>query len=488
MRLKDVLKGIALLSVHCDLEAEVTHLTIDSRRAKAGTLFCAVYGAESKVHGVRYAAGAVKNGAVCVLTDVPCEESLPYVLVENAEIALAIAAANLNGRPAERLRIIGVTGTNGKTTTTHLVRDILAHNGKKCGLIGTNELVIGDTVVEDHPAFTTTPEPPELHALFAQMADAGCEFAIMEVSSHALALNRVHGVRFEAAAYTNLSQDHLNYHETMEAYAEAKSRLFAQADTAIINLDDSYAAQMQEQATGKVLTFSRKSTHADLAAKNIKLHASSVEFEALAGDGIQRMKLGIPGAFSVENALAAIGIAMSVGLELDEIAEGLAAAKGVLGRAEVVPVGMDYTVMIDYAHSPDSLENILATVRPITEGRVIAVFGCGGDRDRTKRPQMGRIAECLADHCVVTSDNPRTEDPAAIIEDIVAGMKKTNHTCVENRREAIGAALDMARPGDFVLIAGKGQEMYQEIMGVKYPFDERAVIREHLALKEGGNV
>ncbi|MBR5519304.1 MAG: UDP-N-acetylmuramoyl-L-alanyl-D-glutamate--2,6-diaminopimelate ligase, partial [Clostridia bacterium] len=293
MQLKDVLNGIALKGVHCDLQAEVTSVTIDSRKAAAGTLFCAVMGAETKVHGVKYAAGAVKNGAVCVLTDVACDESLPYVLVENTETALAIAAANLNGNPAKRLRVIGVTGTNGKTTTTHLVRDILAYNGKKCGLIGTNELVIGDTVVEDHPAFTTTPEPPELHALFAQMADAGCEFAIMEVSSHALALNRVYGVTFEAAAYTNLSQDHLNYHETMEAYAEAKSKLFAQTEKAVINLDDAYAAQMCAAATGKVTTFSRKSPRADLSANSVKLHAASVEFEALLGDDIQRMKLGI---------------------------------------------------------------------------------------------------------------------------------------------------------------------------------------------------
>ena len=480
MKLNDLLNNIPIQAASCDLTAEVAGITLDSRRCKPGSVFCAVTGAESGVPGIRYAQKAVENGAVCVLCDTDCPADLPFVRVADAELALAEVSANFYGHPAEKLRLIGVTGTNGKTTTTHLVRDILTHAGKKCGLIGTNELMIGDQVITSHPVFSTTPEPPELHALFAQMVEAGCEFAVMEVSSHALALNRVYGLRFEVAAFTNLSQDHLNYHGTMEAYAAAKAKLFRQADCSVINLDDAYAQQMLDAAAGKTVTFSLRNNKADLIAKSIRFLPHAAEFEALTLDSIQRMRINIPGAFSVENALTAVGICNAVGVSLPDIAEGLAGASGVCGRAEIVPVGQPYTVMIDYAHSPDSLSNILKTVRPVTEGQLIVVFGCGGDRDRTKRPIMGRIAECMADFCIVTSDNPRTEEPEAIIDEIVGGMKKTNHIRIENRREAIGHALDMAKPGDFVLIAGKGHEMYQEIQGVRHPFDEREVIRTHL--------
>lgn len=480
MKLNDLLNNIPIQAASCDLTAEVAGITLDSRRCKPGYVFCAVVGAESGVPGIRYAQKAVENGAVCVLCDTDCPADLPFVRVADAELALAEVSANFYGHPAEKLRLIGVTGTNGKTTTTHLVRDILTHAGKKCGLIGTNELMIGDQVITSHPVFSTTPEPPELHALFAQMVEAGCEFAVMEVSSHALALNRVYGLRFEVAAFTNLSQDHLNYHGTMEAYAAAKAKLFRQADCSVINLDDAYAQQMIDAAAGKTVTFSLRNNKADLIAKSIRFLPHAAEFEALTLDSIQRMRINIPGAFSVENALTAVGICSAVGVSLPNIAEGLAGASGVCGRAEIVPVGQPYTVMIDYAHSPDSLSNILKTVRPVTEGQLIVVFGCGGDRDRTKRPIMGRIAECMADFCIVTSDNPRTEEPEAIIDEIVGGMKKTNHIRIENRREAIGHALDMAKPGDFVLIAGKGHEMYQEIQGVRHPFDEREVVRTHL--------
>ena len=480
MKLNDLLNNIPIQAASCDLTAEVAGITLDSRRCKPGYVFCAVVGAESGVPGIRYAQKAVENGAVCVLCDTDCPADLPFVRVADAELALAEVSANFYGHPAEKLRLIGVTGTNGKTTTTHLVRDILTHAGKKCGLIGTNELMIGDQVITSHPVFSTTPEPPELHALFAQMVEAGCEFAVMEVSSHALALNRVYGLRFEVAAFTNLSQDHLNYHGTMEAYAAAKAKLFRQADCSVINLDDAYAQQMIDAAAGKTVTFSLRNNKADLIAKSIRFLPHAAEFEALTLDSIQRMRINIPGAFSVENALTAVGICNAVGVSLPNIAEGLAGASGVCGRAEIVPVGQQYTVMIDYAHSPDSLSNILKTVRPVTEGQLIVVFGCGGDRDRTKRPIMGRIAECMADFCIVTSDNPRTEEPEAIIDEIVGGMKKTNHIRIENRREAIGHALDMAKPGDFVLIAGKGHEMYQEIQGVRHPFDEREVVRTHL--------
>ena len=484
MKLKDVLFGIGAALAGVDAETEIAAVTHDSRKAGPGTLFCALPGADSGVHGIRYAAAALERGAAAVMCDVDAPEGAPSVRVANAEEAYALAAANLDGRPARRLKLVGVTGTNGKTTTTHLIAKILSEAGHKCGLIGTNEILIGE---ESEPSANTTPEGPELHRYFRRMADAGCEYCVMEVSSHSLALGRVAGLRFAVAAFTNLTQDHLNFHGTMENYADAKARLFRVAAVSVINLDDPWAGKMLNAAAGEKLTYSVKKNEADLVAKYIRLFPDSVEFEALAGNEIQRMKLGIPGMFSVENALAAVGVCRKLGLELGQIAAGLAAARGVCGRAEIVPVERDFTVMIDYAHTPDSLENILKTVRPGTAGRIITVFGCGGDRDRTKRPIMGGIAEDLSDLCVVTSDNPRTEDPEAILADIVAGMKKKNRTVIADRREAIRHALSCARAGDLVLIAGKGHELYQEINGVKRPFDEREVIRECLAAEEKGD-
>ncbi len=477
MKLKDILQDIPYKACTCDLNAEITFLTHDSRQAAPGGLFVALKGADSGIHGMTYAADAVAKGGSGVLCDKPCDPAIPHVQVENAEEAFSLAAANLYGRPAEKLKLIGVTGTNGKTTVTHLVRDILASRGEVCGLIGTNEICIGTETRESH---ATTPEPPELQALFAEMVKKGCGYCIMEISSHALALGRVAGLTFAVGAFTNLTQDHLNFHKTMDAYAKAKATLFSASRVAVINQDDGYAPVMMRKVKGRLLRFSTKRNDTELVAKNIRLLSAAVSFEALVGDEIQRIHLGIPGAFSVENALAAMGICSGLGLTLSEIATGLAAAGGVCGRAEVLPLDTPYTVMIDYAHSPDSLENILHTVRAVTRGRLLVVFGCGGDRDRGKRPIMGSIAEKIADMCYVTSDNPRTEEPMSIIEEILAGMSRENHVAIENRRQAIGRALDDAQPGDFVLIAGKGHETYQDINHVKYHFDEREVVREHL--------
>ena len=479
MKLKDVAFGLNAEFVGIDENTDITGITNDSRKAGPGMLFAALPGADSGIHGMTYAAGAMKNGAAGVLCDIAAPEGTPAVRVENAEKAYSLAAANLAGRPAEKLVLVGVTGTNGMTTTTHLIVEILEHFGKKCGLIGTNEILI-DGASELSP--NTTPEGPELHGYFKRMADAGCEYCVMEVSSHSLALGRVAGLSFGVAAFTNLTQDHLNFHRTMENYAAAKAILFENAESAVINLDDGYAGAMLASAKGRRLTYSVKKNSADLVAKYIRLFPDSVEFEALCGAEIKRMKLGIPGMFSVANALTAIGVCLELGLSLQEISEGLALAHGVCGRAEIVPVGKPYTVMIDYAHTPDSLENILNTVRPSTKGRVITVFGCGGDRDRTKRPIMGHIAEELSDICVVTSDNPRTEDPDAIISDITAGMKKDNRAVIADRKKAIAHALEIAGEGDLVLIAGKGHELYQEINGVKSHFDEREIVKDILGI------
>ncbi|HHX71525.1 MAG TPA: UDP-N-acetylmuramoyl-L-alanyl-D-glutamate--2,6-diaminopimelate ligase, partial [Clostridiales bacterium] len=376
------------------------------------------------------------------------------------------------------LSLIGVTGTNGKTTTTHLIRSVLERCGMPCGLIGTNLICYGNTVLESK---STTPDAIVFQSLLADMVKAGCEYVAMEVSSHALALGRVHGMRFAAAAFTNLTQDHLDFHKTMEAYAETKASLFAMSDVAVINVDDEAAPLMLRAASGRKITYSTKKNEATLIAKSIRLLPDAVEFVALDESGLERMRLGIPGEFSVYNALTVIGICRGLGLSLSDISAALVESKGIAGRAEIVAVDRDYTVMIDYAHTPDALENILRMVRGVAKGRVITVFGCGGDRDKAKRPLMGKIAETLSDVCIVTSDNPRREEPMAIINDILSGMAGKNHIAMENRREAIAAALDMANPGDFILLAGKGHETYQEINGQKHHLDEREVIHAHLS-------
>lgn len=480
MKLKDVLNGVKVIEAACDLDTEISGITRDSRTAERGNLFAAIAGIKKdSPHGIDFAKEAVEKGAACVLCDLPCAPGVPYVRVESAQNALAIASQNFMGRPAEKLKLIGVTGTNGKTTVTNLIKFILEKSGKKCGLIGTIQNMAGDRVISTG---NTTPEAFELAKLFDKIVRFGCEYVIMEVSSHALALGRVNGLNFSAGVFTNITQDHLDFHGDMESYAAAKAKLFEHSDISFVNLDDPHAKLMLSAAKGEKITYSARLNDADIVAKNIRLLPESVEFEALTTGIIRRMHLGIPGEFSVSNALAVIAVCARLGLSYDEISEFLSEASGVCGRAEVVKTGTDYTVMIDYAHTPDALENILKTLRGIASGRIITVFGCGGDRDKTKRPIMGKIASELSDVCIVTSDNPRFETPSAIIDDIMRGISRPV-TVIENRREAIAAALDMAQEKDIVLLAGKGHETYQEIKGVKHRFDEREVVLEHLGKK-----
>lgn len=479
MQLKKVLEGIEYTLVGVSETAEISRFISDSRQAEKNTLFAALPGISSGDHGIRYAENAASAGAI-VFCDQALSEDIPHVRVSDVQTALSLAAANFYDNPARNLSLIGVTGTNGKTTTTHLIRSVLERCGKPCGLIGTNHICYGNTVLESK---STTPDAIVFQSLLADMVKAGCEYVAMEVSSHALALGRVHGMRFAAAAFTNLTQDHLDFHKTMEAYAETKASLFAMSDVAVINVDDEAAPLMLRAASGRKITYSTKKNEATLIAKSIRLLPDAVEFVALDESGLERMRLGIPGEFSVYNALTVIGICRGLGLSLSDISAALVESKGIAGRAEIVAVDRDYTVMIDYAHTPDALENILRMVRGVAKGRVITVFGCGGDRDKAKRPLMGKIAETLSDVCIVTSDNPRREEPMAIINDILSGMAGKNHIAMENRREAIAAALDMANPGDFILLAGKGHETYQEINGQKHHLDEREVIHAHLSGK-----
>lgn len=477
MKLQDLLKGVAVLESTAAPDTEINEVRYDSRAVQPGDLFVAIRGYATDGH--QYIGKALEQGAAAIV----CEEApagAPAVVVENARRALAEIAANRFGHPADSMTMLGVTGTNGKTTTTYLVKHMLEDAGHKVGLIGTNQNLIGDEVVETE---RTTPESYELHALFARMRDAGCTHVIMEVSSHSLVLDRVHGIHFAVGAFTNLTQDHLDFHKTMEEYRRAKALLFTISDKGVINLDDPAAGAMLADAKCPCLTFSCEKDAADLTAKNLKLHADGVEFVAATKGGLARVKLPIPGHFSAENALTALGIVLQLGMPLADAAKSLATATGVKGRVEVVPTDTDYTVLIDYAHSPDGVENVLRAVRGFAKGRVVALFGCGGDRDRTKRPKMGKIAADLADFCIVTSDNPRTEDPKAIIDDILEGMKgtKTPMQVIVDRPEAIHWALAHAKKDDIIVLMGKGHETYQEVNHVKHHMDEREIVRDFFA-------
>ena len=480
MRLKALLSGVALLGGAVDEDVEISGISYDTRTIQPGELFVALTG--YKTYGHQFLHEAVEKGAAAVICHKAPDEPGPWLIAADTRAALAAVSANWFGHPAGALTVIGVTGTNGKTTTTYLLKAMLEGVlGAKVGLIGTNQNLIGEEVL---PAHRTTPESWEVQKLLRAMADGGCTHVVMEVSSHALALRRVDGIRFRAGIFTNLTRDHLDFHGTMEEYRRVKGLLFRQTDRAVLNLDDEAGRYYASAVTCPAVTYSENKDQADVTAKNIRLFPDRVEFEALTTGAIARVRLPIPGGFTIYNALGVIACGLALDLPLPEVCASLAEAKGVRGRIEVVPVPADYTVIIDYAHTPDALENILTTVRDFTPGRVICLFGCGGDRDRTKRPMMGAVAAELADLVVLTSDNPRTEDPEAILADIRAGMEGSGTPClvVPYRREAIVRALDEARAGDTVVLAGKGHETYQEIGTARRHLDER----EEVAAYFGG--
>jgi len=478
MKLKNILQDIDIISMNADPELEISDICYDSRAAKEGDLFVAVVGFNSDGH--RFIPMAVEKGAAAVICQVAPEGDVPYVQVSDSRFAMAIASRNLFGDPAGKMCMIGITGTNGKTTSTYLIKQVLERClGAKVGLIGTNANMIGDEII---PTERTTPESYELHCLFKKMYDAGCTHVVMEVSSHSLSLHRVAGIHFNVGAFTNLTQDHLDFHGNMEEYAAAKAKLFAMCDHGVINYDDPYGSFMMSRAQCPVTSYSADSNEASLLAKDIKLLPDCVKFCAVATGEIQRVRLNIPGRFSVYNALGVIACCTNLGISMADCAEALELAGGVKGRVETVPTDGDYTIVIDYAHTPDALENVLRAVRESAEGRVVALFGCGGDRDRGKRPIMGRIGTELSDFAIITSDNPRTEDPDAIIEDILEGVsaKKSRYITISNRVEAIEYAIENHRQGDIIVLAGKGHETYQEINHVKYHMDEREIVAEIL--------
>ncbi len=457
-------------------DAEVTLVTEDSRKVCEGSVFVCVKGARFDGHDA--ADDAVKKGAVLIVSqhDTGCENQL---IVEDTREAFSLLSASFFSNPARKLRLVGVTGTNGKTTTCFLLKAIFEKLGHKTGLVGTVKNMVGD---KEYPAHLTTPDPFELNSLFAEMVEAGCEFCVMEVSSQALAQQRVAGLHYESAIFTNLTQDHLDYHGNFENYIAAKHKLFEMCDTAVINCNDEAHTAMVADTSCRKVTYSVLSDNADYTAKNAEYKTSGVSYILVGFGRLERIKMRIPGGFTVYNSMGAAVCAVELGLPMDGVAKALGEAVGVPGRIEVVPTDTDYTVIIDYAHSPDGMQNILAALRKIAEARVITVFGCGGDRDKTKRPQMGKIAADMSDFVIITSDNPRTEDPQTIVNEIAEGAKgaKIPVVTITDRTQAIEFALNEANENDIVLLAGKGHETYQIIGTEKKHYDEREVVRDLL--------
>ena len=476
-----------------DAAVEIGDLAYDSRRVGPGTLFFCFPG--EKTDGHDFAPGAVEAGASALVVERPLDLDVPQAQVEDARAAMAPIAAAFNGDPTSELGVVGITGTNGKTTTAFLVRHLLESAGHHCGLLGTVQQVVGGQVEE---VVRTTPEAIDLQRTFDRMLSSGDEFCAMEVSSHALVLHRADAIHFAAKVFTNLSQDHLDFHADMEDYFEAKRLLFSsesgtpivelEGGVSVVNLDDPYgrrlAADLSEGPEGDCVTYSAGGGDADLSARDVGFDASGSRFTCVTPEGELEVRIPLPGDFNVANALAALGVARAVGLDLSRAAAALATAGQVPGRFESIEEGQPFAVVVDYAHTPDSLENVLRAARRLADARLISVFGCGGDRDREKRPLMGRAGAELSDVAVVTSDNPRSEDPTAIIEQIEAGIDDDAPAEIvveQDRRTAIGLALGRAERGDVVVIAGKGHEQGQEFEnGRKIPFDDRDVARDEL--------
>ena len=464
-------------------------IAYDSRRVGPGSLFVAIPGLQTDGH--RYLAAACDAGAAACLVErpdeAPARDDVTVVAVDNARRALALASAAFHGWPGHHLTLVGVTGTNGKTTTTYLVEAMLTAAGRIPGLIGTIQVRIGG---ETREAKNTTPESLDLQQILAEMVEKGHDSVAMEVSSHALDLERVCGCRFAVGVFTNLTQDHLDFHGDMAGYLAAKQRLFRELEAsaaAVINTDDPHGADMAAVTPARVISYGIEGD-AEVRATHVRHGDDGTRFHLSTPVGETDVTMRLAGRFNVYNALAAVGTALALGLPLDIITRTLAEIAPVRGRFETVCEGQPFRVVVDYAHTPDGLENILQSARAITEGRVLAVFGCGGDRDRTKRPRMGAIAQRLAHLAYVTSDNPRSEEPQAIIDDIVAGMDgPTPPVILADRRAAIEAALLAARPGDCVVIAGKGHETYQIIKNQTLHFDDAEVAREMLRHRAVGN-
>ncbi|MCB1076204.1 MAG: UDP-N-acetylmuramoyl-L-alanyl-D-glutamate--2,6-diaminopimelate ligase [Verrucomicrobiae bacterium] len=497
MKLADAIARISVKSVSGTLETEITGVCHDSRKVEKGSLFCALPG--EKVDGNDFVSIALERGAAAILSQkpYPAESPVPWLHVSDARAAMARIAANLHGDPSQAFPVVGITGTNGKTTTAFLIHHLMTASWRRAGLIGTVRYQIGDEVFD---APHTTPESADLQALLAEMRDADCRGAVMEVSSHGLVQHRTDAIRFAAGVFTNLSQDHLDYHRTMEAYYAAKRLLFQQieaqgesgkdAPTLIVNRDDRWGERLAKETFSHVRQFTfGMGAHCDFRAANPTIDFNGTQFQ-LAMEGRQMLvKTPLIGRFNIYNALAALSVAYGIGMNFREAVRHLESAPQVPGRLESVgDRKINFRVYVDYAHTPDALENVLKTVRDLKPRRLIVVFGCGGDRDRTKRPMMGAAAERLSDLAILTSDNPRTEDPEAIIAQTRAGMTGNRIGVIPDRKQAIAEAIRLAGERDIVVIAGKGHETYQEIEGVRHPFDDREIARQCIAAKAEGTL
>lgn len=479
MFLSELIKDLDnILKITGDKDIEIKGIAYDSRLVRSGYVFVCITG--YKTDGHNYISDAVLKGAVAVVVEkeVQADGAAAVVTVGDTRLALGLISAAYYGYPARGMKLIGVTGTNGKTTTTYLVRSILERYGKNTAILGTISNIIGGTAVE---AKRTTPESYDLQEMFHEMREAKTDYCVMEVSSHSLELKRVAGCTFNVGIFTNLTRDHLDFHGTFENYLNAKMKLFEQSNIAVINIDDPYSDTIIKNLSIPVMSYSQ-SKDADVTAGSIEITSRYSKFQLRYEGREIEIKLPLPGKFNVYNALSASAACLSLGVPIEMVKEGLENVKGVPGRSEVVDSGRGYTIIIDYAHTPDGLENILKTVHEYAKGRIITLFGCGGDRDRTKRPEMGETAGRLSDICIVTSDNPRTENPESIIEDILPGVRKVTDKfeVVVDRKLAIEKALSIADKHDVIVIAGKGHETYQVLKNKTIHFDEREIVESIL--------
>lgn len=485
MKLKSILYGLENLRAKGDLDIDIPNIENDSRKVQQGDMFIAIRG--FKNDGTEYILDAIKNGAKVVLAPEDIDKSIikqipegiTIILHPDTRYALAICSCNFYDNPSKKFKLIGVTGTKGKTTTTYMMREILKEQGIKTGLVGTIAIYSGDTKLKDSDR--TTPESLELQRMFARMVEDGCEVVIMEVSSQSLKLSRVAGCDFDMGVFTNFSEDHISpkEHPDMEDYLNSKLKLFTMCKKAFVNVDNIYSSKILNALKDcDVKTYGLDNT-AMVSAKDITITNSYVDFIVKLNAKNERVKVEIPGRFSVYNALAAICVCQQLGCDTESIKKALQEVR-VPGRSELVNNKKNLTIMLDYAHSPESLESILHAVKGYTKGKVISVFGCGGDRDTTKRAIMGEISGKIADYTIITSDNPRTEDPEEIVKEVESGIKRTKgkYVCIVDRKKAIEHAIKMAKKNDIVVLAGKGHETYQEVNGVKNPFDEKTIIKQ----------
>ena len=484
MKLKNILVGIEGLKAKGELDKEIKGIESNSKSIKNGFMFVAIKG--YSVDGHDFIQEAIEKGAIAVVVEegfnlklVKFPEDVTIILAKNTREFLAISASNFYNNPSKKFKLIGITGTKGKTTTTFMIKEILEKAGKKVGLIGTIAIYINGEKIKDSDR--TTPESLELQQLFAKMVDEGVEYVVMEVSSQSLKLHRVDGCEFDYVAFTNFSEDHISEkeHPDIQDYFESKLKLFKMCKKGFVNIDDLQGAKIPGMFPDSEITRYGIDNSGDLLARDITITNSYVDFKAKLSDRNDRVKVDIPGRFTVYNALLAIGICKKIGIDSEIMKEALLTIK-VPGRSEMVDNKLDIPIMIDYAHSPESLQNILKAVKSYTRGRVISVFGCGGDRDSRKRPIMGEISGKIADYTIITSDNPRTENPQSIVNQIEEGIKKTKgkYEVIIDRKEAIKKAIKMANKSDIIVLAGKGHEPYQEINGEKFDFDERKIVKE----------